>query len=328
MSARVNSVFLALGPATIFLGLILIAPAKVALPDDTSTVLGDERSETGLTTHVVRSAASEPSAAELNHASHLAAHVIAQVADARFAIELRQPDKAVAALQKARRLAELLRVLLPKTQVRTTVRDRNGKTVYQDIRDVQDERIAVMDSMVRMEIVEPVREALRSEDEKNTDMSVRHTRMFLQLGFAERRLAEAERLLEERPDQADRSLRLLLVNGVEFENVAQHRSLADARDSLWSAQWAASNEDFAEARAHLVAAQEALVQYGQKLQPAEREQAKVLRAEIDSLAEILGGDGNRKPVVPRIQNALGKVRRWFDLHHPMHYDDDTTEENE
>lgn len=327
MSPR--SKFTSLASRTALVGVIALAiSVRTGFSDDSSTVLGGTDSASGLTTHVVRSTSDEPAAADLALMSHLGAHLMAQVADARFALEQKESDKAAAALQKARRLAELLRATLPTTQVRTTVRDRDGKTVYQDVRNVQNERIAVMDSMVQMEILQPVREALLSEDETNTETAVRHTRIFLQLGYAERRLAEAERLLADKPEQADRSLRQLLANGVEFETIAQHRPLADARDSLWSAQWAASNENYEEARTHLLAAQAALDLYGEKLKPAEREQAAKLRAEIKDLAEIVGGDGNRKPAVPRIKEALGKVRRWFDLHKPLHYDDEATDDTE
>lgn len=327
MSSRFK--FSSLATRMALIGVVALAiPFRTSFSDDSSTVLGGTDSASGLTTHVVRSASDEVAVTDLALMSHLGAHLMAQVADARFAIEQEQSDKAATALQKARRLAELLRATLPTTQVRTTVRDRDGKTVYQDVRNVQNERIAVMDSMVQMEILQPVREALLSEDEANTETTVRHTRMFLQLGYAERRLAEAERLLADKPAAADRSLRLLLANGVELETIAQHRPLADARDSLWAAQWATSNENYEEARTHLLAAQAALDQYGEKLQPTEREQAAKLRAEIKDLAGIVGGDGNRKPVVPRIKQALGKVRRWFDLHKPLHYDDETTDDTE
>lgn len=295
--------------------------------DESTTTLGGIESSAGLTTQIVRTTSGNPSALDQTQISHLAAHVIVQAADARHALENQQADKAIQAVRKAASLTGLLRAMLPTTRVRTTVRDADGKTVYQDERSVQDERIAVMDSMVRMEIADPVREAmLLSEDDTNAETSMVHTRMFLNLGYVERRLAEAERQLKDEPRTADKTLRLLLARGVEFESIAAHRPLADARDALWSAQWAASNEQFDEAKAQLQAAEAALDVYGQQLSSAEREKANKLREEVQALRNVVGSDG--KPVVPRIREALGKVRRWFDLHKPLHYDEDGTETNQ
>src|SRR5947209_6612113 len=73
--------------------------------------------------------------------SLLAAQVFQHVDEARRALDADDPKQARAEVEKGREAIKAVRALLPRTTVRTRTTAPDGKVIYQDEREVQDDRV-------------------------------------------------------------------------------------------------------------------------------------------------------------------------------------------
>ncbi|MDA1018061.1 MAG: hypothetical protein O3A00_26845, partial [Planctomycetota bacterium] len=166
-----------------------------------SLQIGGANSTTGMTTRVTRVTSGELNAEDINQISHLAAHLITQINDARLWIDASNQSRAQTAIDKGLQLAGVIRGVLPVTTIHTTVRDRAGKVVYEDDRRVQQANVPLFQGMTRIQFLKPVIEAKRQAAAAGqngvalSETSFVQSRVLLDVSYVQRRLSEADRLL-------------------------------------------------------------------------------------------------------------------------------------
>jgi hypothetical protein len=208
------------------LTLVLCAGTTIVAADKEKE--GDEqRDESTITTGsgemyqttVERHTEGELSSDDLHQVSLLASRIVNHLNDAVKGLLDQDPDAAKPEIEKAQKLTNVVRDLLPVTTVTTVVKDASGKEVYRDVDKVQDDRISLYRGMIAMEVVEPIvdakEEAAALKGLRLADADVIHTSVLADLSYIERKLNRAAALLE-KPEDALAQLALAQTRGIEM----------------------------------------------------------------------------------------------------------------
>src|SRR4051812_47109280 len=93
--------------------------------------------------------------------SLLAAQVFQHVDEARHALDADDTKQARQEVYKGREAVKAVRALLPRTTVHTRTTAPDGKVIYEDDREVQDDRVPLFEGMLHARTFAPIQEAQR-----------------------------------------------------------------------------------------------------------------------------------------------------------------------
>lgn len=256
----------------------------------------------------------------------LTAQIFQHIDEARQAIDADEEKRAGEEVEKGRQALRAIRGLLPKISVETKTTAADGKVVYEDKREIQEDRVPLFEGMLHEQTLAPVIEAKRNSVETAGVRVVKsetiNTEAVADLGVVESQLTKAAKALEKgKTETAAKALAEAQVRGVEFFYSKEDTPLAEARDALWLARRSLEENNAAQARVNLNVARERLRLYRQ-VAPEER------RSEIDRMlqdAERLenqlrqenvqtGRVGDRSRQGNAVTRWWEQVNTWFKRH--------------
>ena len=223
---------------------------------------------------------------DLHQASLLTSRVVKHLNDAVQGLLDQNTAAAKADIEKAQTLIKVVRNLLPITTATTIVKDAGGREVYRDVDRVQDDRIALYDGMIAMEVVEPLVDARKNEAAlkglRLADANVLHTSVLADLGYIERKLDRAAALMD-KPADALAQLTLAQTHGVEFVVNEADSPLVKVQQALHLAERMVEEGKYEAARDNLRLAQLQLGTYRALLGPEAGKTVKQLEDDINAL---------------------------------------------
>ena len=261
-------------------------------------------------TTVERRSQGDLSAEDLHQASLLTSQFLTHVNQAMRELADMHPDAAQTDIEKAQSLAKVVHGLLPTTVVMTTVKDAQGKEIYHDEQQVQDDQIPIFTGDVAMEVVEPIIEAKKDEAAlkgvRLADAQIIHTTVLVDLNYAERKLKRAMELIA-KPQEASAELALIQSDGVHFYAHQEDNPLVEVQQALRLAERMVREKKFEGAKANLVTASLQLETY-RALVGAD---AGMAVAGLEKDIQKLSGELQTPGAADQIRGMWDKVTGWF-----------------
>ncbi len=253
----------------------------------------------------------------------LTAQVFQHIDQARTAIDADDLAWARREVDQGRQALKAIRSMEPRTTVRTRTKAPDGKVIYTDEREVQEDRVPLFEGMLHTQTLAPIVEAKRDAAEAGAgevkgvrlveSESIR-TEAFADLGVVDSQLQRAAKALEHnQPGDAARALMLAQVRGVEFRYSREDSPLAEARDAIWLARRSLEENNAEQARFNLSEARQRLRLY-RAVAPKER-QADIDRMlkEAEQLEGQLHKEAAQGPATPAERTRQGNaVTRWWE----------------
>ena len=262
------------------------------------------------TTTVERRSQGDLSAEDLHQASLLTSQFLTHVNQAMLELADTHTDAARTDMEKAQSLAKVVHGLLPTTVVTTTVKDAQGKEVYHDEQQVQDDQIPIYAGDVAMEVVQPIIEAKKDEAAlkgvKLADAQVIHTAVLVDLNYAERKLKRALEL-SAKPQEASLELALIQNDAVHFYAHQEDNPLVEVQQALRLAERMVREKKFEGANANLVTAKLQLEAYRALVGADAGMAVAALEKDIQTLSSELQTPG----AADQIRGMWDKVTGWF-----------------
>jgi hypothetical protein len=262
------------------------------------------------TTTVERRSQGELSAEDLHQASLLASQFLTHVNQAIQELADMHTDAAQTDIEKAQSLAKVVHGLLPTTVVTTTVKDAQGKEIYHDEQQVQDDQIPIHMGDVAMEVIEPIIDAKKDEAAlkgvKLADAKVIHTAVLVDLTYAERKLKRATELIA-KPQEASTELALIQSDGVHFYAHPEDDPLVKVQQALRLAERMVREKAFEGAKANLLTAQFQLEAY-RALVGSDTGMAV---ADLEKNIQKLSGELQNPGAADQIRTMWDNVTGWF-----------------
>ena len=221
-----------------------------------------------------------------------AGQLLIHVDRARDALHTNDHEKAKVEIDKALKLARILKTTLPTFTVKTKV--NAGTLHYEDDAKVQPPLVTLHEELNTVAILKPIRTAKKEQEKKDAvvqgrplaaDIELRETRAQLNVDLALISLETAQRALSEnRANVADGAL-TAVQTGVVFEHVVADLPLEKARLNLFLARRAAKSHNSQELTTALKVTADALEEY-EKMAGSNREkEIMALRKEIQALTQ-------------------------------------------
>jgi len=129
---------------------------------DAEPVVRTYGGEGGYRTEVTSRTRGKLTAEERRQISLLMAQVFQHLEGARDAVDAEDGSQARKEVQKGLEAIKAIRVMLPKTSVRTRTLAPDGKVLYEDDREVQESRIPLFEGMVHAQTLAPILAARRN----------------------------------------------------------------------------------------------------------------------------------------------------------------------
>lgn len=261
-------------------------------------------------TTVERHSHGELSAEDLHQASLLTSQFLTHVNAAIQQLADARADAARVEIEKAQSLARIVRSLLPTTLVTTTVSDAQGKQIYRNEQQVQDDQIPIYAGDIALEVVEPIVEAKRDEAAlkgvKLAEAELIRTAVLVDLNFAERKLKRAMELIA-KPPEASAELTLIQTAGVRIYAHKEDSPLVDVQHALRLAERMVREKKFDGAKLNLQTAKIQLEAYRALVDAGTGLPAADLEKEIQKLSAELHSPG----AADKIRGMWDKVTGWF-----------------
>ena len=277
--------------------------AKAATPTTITTGSGDK-----FKTTVEQKPGGELSAEDFRQVSLLASRIVLHLNDAVESLNDEQKDDARAALEKGIGLADVVRQLLPRTEVTTVVRDSKGTEIYRHVDQVQDDRIPLFEGLVAVKVVEAIADAKQDaaavKGVRLADADLIHTSVLIDLNYVEEKLKRAKDALPDKPKDAIAQLALAQSNGIAFSVNKQDDPLVAAQMALQLAEQMVKQNRPEAAKANLQQAKNYLVVYRGLIGESESDDVRKLEADISKLQANI-----EKAACGRNQRILGPSRR-------------------
>jgi hypothetical protein len=278
----------------------------------------DNDASSGITTQVQRETEhGPPSEEEQRHISVLGAQVLRQVARARNAIDADDRVAAEEAVGKAQQALKIVRQMLPKSLVTTTVMNPKGDLLYEDTEEVQAEHVTVFRSFSAVDIVRPLiaskKNAAEVEGDEFEGGGLVEADVVVDLSFVERRLSAAKRTLSKDLAAADGALAEAQNRGTTLTIATIESPLAEAREALQFAHKAATSQEYRAAEANLRIARGYLSLYREVAPDASKDEVDALNKEIDATAQQIASTTttNHKTATGSVKRILDKVNSWW-----------------
>jgi len=281
--------------------------ASESTPNVSTSVYGSGKQ---FQTTVERRSQGDLSAEDLHQASLLASQFLTHANQAMEELADMHTDAARTDIEKAQSLAKVVHGLLPTTVVTTTVKDAQGKEIYRDEQQVQDDQIPIFTGDVATEVVEPIIEAKQDyaalKGVKLADAKIIHTAVLVDLNYAERKLKRAVELMA-KPQEASTELALIQSDGVHFYAHQEDNPLVEAQQALRLAERMVREKKFEGAKANLVTAKLQLEAYRALVGP----DAGMAVADLEKDIQGLSGELQTPGAADQIRGMWDKVTGWF-----------------
>lgn len=262
-------------------------------------------------TTVERKSEGELSAEDFRQVSLLSSRVVMHLNEAVRSLNDSRADEARGQLEKGLGLTNVVRRLLPTTEVTTTVQDANGTEVYRYVDHVQDDRVPLHEGLVAVEVVEPISDAKRDaaavKGVRLADADLIHTSVLVDLNYVERKLKRALEFLKDKPDDALAQLLLAQSAGISFSVNKQDNPLVAAQLALQLAERMVAQNRPEAAKANLEQARYQLDLYRGLVAEGDQEEIRKLAADITKLQgniEKAGAGGD-------IREFWHRITQWF-----------------
>jgi len=274
-------------------------------------------SEGGYRTKVTSETKGTLSQDDRRQVSLLAAQVFQHIDEARQAIGAGEDQRAHQEVDKGREALKVIRALLPKTTVHTQTTAPGGKVIYEDQRDVQDDRVPLFEGMLHAETLAPILEAKRDAVQvagvRLVGAESIVTEALADLDLVESQLARAARALDgKKSDEAVKALTVAQVQGVELRSRKEDAPLAEARDAIWLAKRALEENNPVQAQANLAVARQRLEIYRQLLPEKQRQDVNQMMTEVDQLEAQLRHEPTQPASRSERTRQGNSVARWWD----------------
>lgn len=297
------------------LALFLVAAgALTAVADNTTTT--DSGSGSAFKTTVTRNTQGELSNEDLRQASILASHIVRHIGQAVLAVADEHTDQAKQHVEKAQSLVEVIRKLLPVTEVTTVVTNAAGEEVYRDTVRSQDDRIPVFKRTVAVQVIQAVVDAKQQEAALKglqlSDAELVHTSVLVDLSFIERRLNHAAKHLEsgdqKEVQKAGVDLVLAQTRGVDFIVNKQDHPLWEAQVAIELAERMAREGQYEAAKSNLALAQAYLTTYRTLVADEESDKIRELSNEISAVSKHI----EKQDSPEKIRGFWHEITSWFE----------------
>jgi flagellin-specific chaperone FliS len=249
--------------------------------------------------------------------SLLAAQLFQHVDEARRALDADDAKQARGEVEKGREAIRAVRALLPRTTVRTRTTAPDGKVIYEDEREVQDDRVPLFEGMLHARTLAPILAARRDASQvagvRVVESETISTEVTADLDYVEAQLGRAARALDDnKSDDAIRALILAQVQGVDFRYNKEDTPLAEARDAIWLAKRALEENNATQAQANLAVARQRLEVYRQVLPEDRRQEISQLLTEVGQLERQLQHEGNQPASSAERSRQRNTATGWWD----------------
>ncbi len=228
MIKKLKQTIVKLIAASLLVSALLVAPG-VAIAETDNTARAKLAVGTGgateevpaFETHVKVNSGGQLSEANYREVSRLASRLMFHLGEGAYEAAADSSSTALKEVQQARKLASLIRSVLPTSSVETVVKDRNGQVVYSDTREEQDDLIPVFRGSIKVNVVQPLLEIQRTDAKIKgvslADADLINTSLWVDLPYVELKLKRAESLLSKgKTEEAAAELALARLEGVDI----------------------------------------------------------------------------------------------------------------
>src|SRR5579872_5639587 len=212
------------------IALILASPtwAESKAPSDDATKAGPVvrtyGAEGGYRTEVKSETKGTLSQEDRRQVAVLTAHIFQHIDQAQRALDADNIAEARNEVDKGNKAVKAVRALLPTTTVHTKTSAPGGDVIYEDTREVQEDRVPLFEGMLSTKTLAPIVAAKQDAQDAVEVKGVRlvgsetiTTEAFADLDYVEGKLERAVKALNDnKPDAATKALALAQVRGVEF----------------------------------------------------------------------------------------------------------------
>jgi len=249
--------------------------------------------------------------------SLLAAQVFQHVNEAQRALNADDARQARKEVDKGREALKAVRVLLPRTTVHTRTTAPDGHVIYEDEREVQEDRVPLFEGMLHARTLAPIQEAQRDASRvagvRVVESETISTEVMADLDVVEAQLNRAAKALDDKkPDDATRALLLAQIRGVDFHYNKEDTPLAEARDAIWLAKRALEENNSTQAQANLAVARQRLEIYRQVLPESKRQDVTQMLSEVGQLERQLQQEGKQTASGAERSRQGNAVTGWWD----------------
>jgi len=249
--------------------------------------------------------------------SLLAAQVFQHIDEARRALDADDQKQARKEIDKGRDAIKAVHSLLPTTTVRTRTTAPDGKVVYEDEREVRDDRVALFEGMLHARTLAPILTAQRDASQiagvRVVASEAISTEVKADLSFVEAQLGRAAKALDDKKaEDAVRALFLAQAKGVDVRYNKEDTPLAEARDAIWLVKRALEENNTTQAQANLAIARQQLEIYRQVLPEDKREDVGRMMSEIGQLERQLQQEGKQAANTAEKTRQGKSVTGWWD----------------
>jgi len=249
--------------------------------------------------------------------SLLAAHVFQHVDAARRALDADDLKQARKEVEKGREAIKAAHVLLPKTAIRTRTTAPDGKVIYEDEREIQDERVPLFEGMLHARTLAPIQEAQRDASRiagvRVIESEAISTEVMADLGYVDGQLARTVKALDDKKtEDAARALHMAQVRGVDLRYNKEDSPMAEARDAVWLAKRALEENNAIQARTNLGVARQRLEFYRQVLPEAKRQEVTQMLTEVEQLEKQLQQENQQASGSAERSRQGNTVTQWWD----------------
>lgn len=279
------------------IALILASPAwaESKAPSDDATKAGPVvrtyGAEGGYRTEVKSETKGTLSQEDRRQVAVLTAYIFQHIDQAQRALDADNTAEARNEVDKGNKAVKAVRALLPTTTVHTKTFAPGGDVIYEDAREVQEDRVPLFEGMLSTKTLAPIVAAKQDAQDAVEVKGVRlvgsetiTTEAFADLDYVEGQLERAAKALSDnKAETAAKALALAQVRGVEFKYHKEDTPLAAARDALWLAKRALDEDNSAQAQANLNVARQQLDIYRQLLPEAQRKDVTQMMTEVSQL---------------------------------------------
>jgi hypothetical protein len=223
--------------ATVMLTLVLLptagAKSDKETPEKHVSTIG---SGAHYTTTVYRQTKGDLSAEDFRQVSTLASQIVQHLNAAVAYLDVYDQKKAETELNQSEKLIGIIRDMLPLTVVTTITKNAQGKEVYRDENRIQDELVPVYEMMTSVDVVAPIIDAKKEKAAlkglRLSDAEILHTSVLLDLGYVDRKIKRALKLLAKEPEEAQKELALAQTVGVRLSVDKEDSPLVKAQGAL------------------------------------------------------------------------------------------------
>ena len=249
--------------------------------------------------------------------SLLAAQVFQHVDEARKAIDADDVTRAGKEVDKGKEAIKAIRALLPRTTVHTRTTAPDGKVIYEDEREVQEDQVPLYEGMVQARTLAPILAARRDTAQiagvRVVESEAISTAVTADLDLVEAQLARAAKALnDKKSDDAAAALLLAQVQGVDIRYNKEDTPLAEARDAIWLAKRALEENNSAQARANLAIARTRLEVYRQVLPEDRRQDVTQMLSQVNQMEAQLRKEANQPTDRAERTRQGNAVTQWWD----------------